>query len=81
MLLDMFTISRQEMLRLHYDELVGKVKKHEEEKYLMIDDYMLHRVLSKIKKITSIEKFGDNKILIDTDDKLPNNITLKNCVI
>ena len=28
-----------------------------------------------------IDKFDDAEILIDTDDKSPNNITLKNCVI
>ena len=36
---------------------------------------------SKNKKIKSIEKFYDTKILIDTDDKLPNDITLENVVI
>ena len=46
----------------------------------MIDDYMLDKVFEKIKKI-GIEKFGDTKILIDTDDKWPDNITLKNIVI
>ena len=36
---------------------------------------------SKNKKIKSIEKFYDTKILIDTDDKFPNDITLENVVI
>ena len=51
------------------------------EKVLMVDDYMLDKVLSKIKNITDIEKFDDTKILIDTDDKLPDDITLKNVII
>ena len=41
----------------------------------MVDDYILDKVL------VDIEKFDDNKILIDTDDKLPYDITLKNVVI
>ena len=42
---------------------------------------MLNKVWDKIKDIESIENFGNTKILIDTDDKLPNNITLKYAVI
>ena len=37
----------------------------------MIDDNILDKILG-------TEKFDDTKILIDTDDKLPDNITLKN---
>ena len=47
----------------------------------MVDDYMLYKKLERIKKTIGMEKFDDAKILIDTDDKLPNNITLKNVVI
>ena len=47
----------------------------------MFDDYMLDKVLEKIKEIISIEQFDDTKILIDTDDKLPDDITLKCCDI
>ena len=43
----------------------------------MLDDYMLDRVLDKIKEIIGNQKFDYTKILIDTDDKLPNNIALK----
>ena len=46
----------------------------------MIDDNILVKVLGKV-KIINIEKFDDTKILIDTDDKLPDDITLKNVVI
>ena len=35
------------------------------EKHLVIDDYMLDKVLDKIKKIIGIEKFDDTKKLID----------------
>ena len=46
-------------------------------KYFMIDDYVLDKVLEKIEEIIGNEKFGDSKKLIDTDDKLLNDITLK----
>ena len=61
------------ILRLHYEKLIGKIKEHERKKYFIVDDYMLDRVLDKIKKI-SLKKFDDTKILIDMDDKLPNSI-------
>ena len=50
-------------------------------KYSMVDDYMLGKVLNKIKEILGIEKFDDTKILIDTDDKLSDDVTLKYVVI
>ena len=46
-------------------------------KKIMDDDYMLHKVLDKLKKIIDIKKFDDTKIFIDTDDKLPDDITIK----
>ena len=33
---------------------------------MMVDDYMLGKVLGKIKEIIGIEKFDDTKIFIDT---------------
>ena len=42
----------------------------------MVDDYTLDKVLDKIKEIINTEKFGDAKVLIKIDDKLPDNITL-----
>ena len=42
---------------------------------------MLDNVLDKIKEIIGFEKFDDTKILIDTDGKLPNDITFKNVVL
>ena len=47
----------------------------------MIDYYLLDKVLDETKDIIGIEKFDDTKILIDTDDELPDNINLKNAVI
>ena len=38
---------------------------------------MLDKALDKIKQIIGIEKFEVTKILIDTDDKLPDDTTLK----
>ena len=38
-------------------------------------------VLYNIKEIISIEKFDDTKTLIDTDDKLPDDITLEKFII
>ena len=37
------------MLNLYYHELMGKVKKHEEKEYLMIDDYVLDKVFDTTK--------------------------------
>ena len=42
---------------------------------------MLDKVLDKIKEGIGIEKFDNTKILIDTDNKLPDDITMKNIVI
>ena len=38
------------------------------------DNYMLNKVYYKTKEILDIEKNDDTKILIDTDDKIPNDI-------
>ena len=53
----------------------GKDWKQWRKNYLIVDDYILDKVL------VNIEKFDDTKIFIDTDDKLPYNITLENVVI
>ena len=42
---------------------------------------MIDKLLDKIKEIIDIEKFDDTQILIDNDDKLAGDITLKNAVI
>ena len=43
----------------------------------MINDTILDKVLDKIKEVIGIDRFDDTKILIDTDGKLQNHITLK----
>ena len=44
---------------------------------MIVDDYILGRILDKIKEIIGLEKFDDTKILINTDDELSDGITLK----
>ena len=46
----------------------------------MVDDYIPNKT-DKIKDIIGTEKFNDTKILIDTDDKLPDDITFKKFVM
>ena len=40
----------------------------------MVNNYMLNKVKDKTKEILDIEKNDDTKILIDTDDKIPDDI-------
>ena len=47
----------------------------------MADDNILNKVLDKTEKIIGIEKFDDTKILIERNDKLLDDITVKNVVI
>ena len=63
------------MLSLHYHELMRKTEEHKQKKYLMVNDYMPDKVLEKINEATGIVKIDDTKILIDTNDKLPDYIT------
>ena len=58
-----------------------KIEEHEEKKYLVVVNYMLDKLIDKIKEIIGIDQFDNTKILIDTDDKLPDGITFKNVVI
>ena len=51
-----------------------------EKKYLIVNEYQPDKELDKIQEIIGIEQFDDTNILIDTDEKLPDVITLKNCV-
>ena len=50
------------MLSLYYHKLMAKAKEHGGKKHLMIDDYVLDKVLDKIKEILSIEEFGNTRI-------------------
>ena len=60
---------------------MGKIGEYKGRIYLMVDGNILDKVLDKIKNIIGIEKFDDTKILIETDGKLPDDITIKNFVI
>ena len=74
------------ILSLHYHELMWKIRKPEEKKYLVVDYYMLLKLLDKEKIIIDkvidyskeIRSIDDTKILIDTDDILADVITFKN---
>ena len=69
------------MLNPHYHNLVGKLEEHKGKKYSVVDDYMPSKILHQIKEIIDTEKIDDTKILIDTDNNLPDDINLKNAVI
>ena len=47
----------------------------------MDNDYILDKILDKIKEIIGIGKFDDTKIMVKTDDKLPDHIAFKNGMI
>lgn len=48
----------------------------------MVHDYILNKILEKFKEIICIEKSDVTMILINKDDKLPDDITLKkSCLI
>ena len=68
------------MLNLHYNELIGSNEEWKGKEYLIVDDYTLDKVLDKIERIGMIN-LEDNKIMISTDDKFSDDITLKNSVM
>ena len=47
----------------------------------MTEKFLLDKVLGKTKEVMCIEKLDDIKILIDTGDKFPDAITLKDALI
>ena len=47
----------------------------------MVDNYLLNKVLDKINETIGIEKLDNTKILIYTDDKLPDGKTIQSCDI
>ena len=49
------------MLSLYFDKFMGKIKEHERKKYLIIDGYMLNKVLDKIKEIIAIQKIHNTR--------------------
>lgn len=69
------------LLSLYSHELLEKIEEHEEKSFLIVDNYMLEKLLEKIKEIIGIDQFDDTKVLIETDVKLPDGITFKNVVI
>lgn len=48
------------MSSLYFHKLKRKIKENEGQKNLMVDDYVLNKVLDKTEEITGIEKF-DNR--------------------
>ena len=66
------------MLNLHYHkwERLGTWSK----KYLIVDVYIIDKVLDKIKEIKGIE-LDNTKILIDTDAELIDDINFEDVVI
>ena len=62
---------------MYFHKLTRKIKENERQKNLMVDDYVLNKVLEKIEEIIRT----NTKILIDTNNKLPDDITLKNVVM
>ena len=65
------------MSSLYFHKLKRKITENEGQKNLMVDDYVLNKVLDKTEEIIRT----DTKILIDTDNKLPDDITLKKVVM
>ena len=47
---------------------------------MILNNNNFNKVLDRIKEIISIERYDRAKILIDADDKLPNNIIFRNVV-
>ena len=60
---------------MHYYE--KDCEEYEGKKCLISINNFLDKVLDKIKKITGIEKLDDVKILIDRDNRLADDFTLK----
>ena len=63
-------------LRLYFYKLMQKIEEHDRKKYFMVDNYMVDTSLDKINEIIGIEIFDDNRIWINIDDKLSDNIIL-----
>ena len=54
------------MLSLYFHELIEKTDDHKRKNCLMVNDYVLDKVLDKTKETKGIVIFVDTKILIDT---------------
>ena len=64
---------------MYYLELMENIDKYEVKKFF--HDHMLDKVFDKIEELVGIEIFDDTKVLIGINDKLPDDITLKDVVI
>ena len=71
----------KKMLIPLFNGLIDKIEENKGKSCLIIDDYILDKVLDKLKKIIGTEKCDDTKILIDTNNKFLDHISLKNVVI
>ena len=71
------------MLSQCYHELIERYIFLEKYKgtCLIIDDNILDKELDKTKKTVDIETFDDTEILIDTNNKLSDDITLKDVLM
>ena len=69
------------MSSLYFYKLIGKTEELEGRKYLVVDHCMVDKVLDRIKEIIDIEKLDNTKNLINTEDKLSDDITLKTVLI
>ena len=47
----------------------------------MVDNYILDNIIDRIKEIVGIGEYDNTKILIDTDDKLLEDVPFNNVVI
>ena len=68
------------MMSLYY-ELMGKIEEYIYGEIFDTDAYILYGVLDKIKMIRGIEKIDNTKMLIEADNKLADEIKLKNVVV
>ena len=68
------------ILTLYYNKLMGTIEEHERKNTWYLNS-VLNKALHQIKETIGIQKSDDTKILIDTDDKLPDYISLKNVLI
>ena len=66
---------------VYLSRIYGKEWRTWKKKYLISNDYILDKVLDKIKMVIGIEKFDEAKILIETDDKFLDEVTLKTVVV
>lgn len=67
------------MSSLHYHEFMGKIEEDERNIVMMVDSYMLGKLLDRITEIIGIRKIDDTKILVDTNGKIARQYCFKKC--